>query len=118
MKWLAAHDHFVEHTTETPDVAAVVYLESSRLLWRHVVRGSQYDAVTRVDEVLCGRERVSLSGLAFASEFSETKVENFNAAVAAQHDVVRLDVAMDDPDAVGRSESARDLDANVDGVEI
>ena len=50
-----------------------------------------------------GRMSRSLGVCAFTSEFCETKVENFNDAVVTQHDVVRLDVAMNDADAVGRS---------------
>ena len=39
------------------------------------------------------------NGRAFTSEFRETKVEHFNDAVVTQHDVVRLDVAMNDADS-------------------
>ena len=51
---------------------------------------------------------------AFASEFCETEVENFNDAIVPQHDVVRLDVAMNDADAVSRGERAGDLNADVE----
>src|SRR5687767_2411469 len=110
MERLAAGDHFVEHTTETPDVAAVVHLESSCLFGRHVVCSAEYDSKTGIDEVLRRRKRISFPRLPFASQFCEAKIENLNDAVAAQHYVVRLDVPMDDPDTVSRSKGACDLD--------
>src|ERR1044072_7971352 len=54
---------------------------------------------------------------AFASEFCQTKVENFDDAVVTQHDVVGLDVAMNDADAVRCTEGTGDLDADVEHVD-
>ena len=51
--------------------------------------------------------------LAFTREFCETKVENLNNAIVPQHDVVGLDVAMNDANAVGRAEGAGDLNADL-----
>src|SRR6185503_18689446 len=112
MKRLPARDHFIEHTAEAPDVAAVVHVESARLFRRHVMRGAHDDSGCRVDEVLSRRERIRFGVFPFASELCETKVENFNDAVAPQHDVVRLDVAMRDADGVRRVKGAGDLYAD------
>ena len=55
-----------------------------------------------------------MSCQAFASEFGETEVENFHDAIAAKHDVVGLDVAMDDADAVSGAKGTGDLNSDVD----
>ncbi len=56
------------------------------------------------------------SEVALPREFSETEIEHLNDAVAAQHDVVGFDVAMNDADGVRGGKCARDLDSDVDNV--
>src|SRR5205085_2944050 len=52
--------------------------------------------------------------LSFSRELGETKVEDFHDAVATQHDVVGLYVAMNDTEAVSGGKRASDLNGNVD----
>ena len=44
----------------------------------------------------------------------ETEVEHLHEPVAAEHDVLGLDVAMDDAGCVRRAEGSRDLRADLD----
>ena len=41
---LSTGDHFVEHTTETPDVRAGIDFQTSGLFRRHVMRGAEHHA--------------------------------------------------------------------------
>ena len=107
-------DHFVEHTTETPDVRARIDFQTSGLFRRHVMCRAEHDADAGIDHVLRWRERVGLQTLSFTSEFCETEVEHFNDAVMTQHDVVGLDVAMNDADAVRGAECTGDLNTDVE----
>ena len=80
------------------------------------MRGAEDHAVRGVDEVLRWGEGISPECLSFTAEFRETKVENFNDAVVPEHDVVGLDVAMDDADVVCRAKRAGDLNADLERV--
>ena len=81
------------------------------------MRSSEHHADAGVDHVLSRRHGISFEYLAFATaEFGETKVEHFHDAVVTQHDVVGLDIAMNDADGVSRGKGAGDLDADVEGV--
>src|ERR1044071_10177990 len=55
-------------------------------------------------------------GVAAAGERGHAEVEHFHAVVAAQHDVLRLDVAVDDPRLVRGDERARYAGRNRDRV--
>ena len=57
-----------------------------------------------------GRERVGLD------ELGESKVEHFHVPVGAQHDVLGLDVAVEDVRLVSGGERARDADRDVDDL--
>src|SRR5215216_3802885 len=75
---------------------------------------AEHHANPGVDEVLSRRHGIGFSGGSFATEFGETKVEHFYDAVMTQHDVVRLDVAMDDADGVSCVKCAGHLNADVE----
>src|ERR1051326_4121184 len=57
-----------------------------------------------------------IGGVAAAGERGHAEVEDFHAAVATQHDVLGLDVAMNDPRLVRRGERARYAQRNLDGL--
>ena len=113
-KRLAPGDHLVEHAAEAPDICARIDLHASGLFGRHVVRGAEHHADCGVDEILSRRHRIALERMPFAAEFRETEIKHFNDPIVTQHDVVRLDIAMDDTDRVRRRERACDLNADVE----
>src|ERR1051325_7719714 len=117
MKRLLARNHFVDYTAETPDVGTSVEFEAAPLFGRHVVCGAEDHPGGSVDKSCRGREQVGISGFAFTREFGETEVEHFHDPVTPQHDVVGLDVAMNDADAVRGRKRARDLDADFERFE-
>src|SRR6185369_2884485 len=104
----ASGNHFVKHHAQTPDVSAIVEsLHRQRLLGRHVTYSSHYDACFGVKQFAIG---VAL----LPDGLRETEVEHLHDAVApAQHDVFRLDVAMDDVRLMRCIQSGGDLDANL-----
>ncbi len=117
MKRLLSGDHLVEHTAKAPDIGPSVDFKSARLFGRHVLRCAQHHADFGFEEVLSGRHGIGLGrSLALRSQFGQTEIEDFNDAVMTQHDVVWLDVAMDDPDGVSGAKCAGDLDADVERV--
>ena len=70
---------------------------------------------------VCGRRSVG-SALAPARrwlglrELGEPEIENLHAAVAGDEDVLRLQIAVDDPLLVRGGETVRDLDGVLDGL--
>ena len=86
--------HFVEHDARGVDVRARVRAVAPRLLGRHVVH--------RAERLL--RERVGGIGKA-----GDAKVGDLDAAVAQDHDVLRLDVAVDDAARMRVRERLHDL---------
>src|SRR5262245_11317448 len=81
------------------------------------MRGAHHYADRGIDHVLSLRHQIRVRGWLVAREFCETEIEHFHDAVAAQHDVVGLDVAMDDADGVSRAECTGDLNGYVDGLD-
>src|SRR5262249_41890859 len=112
IKGLLAGNHLVEHTAQTPDVRARVNFKTSRLFGRHVVSSTHHRAGGSVDKSLGWRERVSICGFSIAAQFDEAEVEYFHDAIAAQHDVVRRDVTMNDADTVSCRKCTCDLDSD------
>ena len=86
--------HFVEHDARGVDVRARVRAVAPRLLGRHVVH--------RAERLL--RERVGGVG-----EAGDAEVSDLDAAVAKHHDVLRLDVAVDDAARMRVRERLHDL---------
>ena len=86
--------HFVEHDARGVDVRARVCAVAPRLLGRHVVH--------RAERLL--RERVGGVG-----EAGDAEVSDLDAAVAKHHDVLRLDVAVDDAARMRVRERLHDL---------
>jgi len=91
---LRAH-HLGEHDACRVDVGAGVYLEPSRLLGGHVGGGARHRA----------RAAVLLAG--------ETEVHEHHAARAREHDVLGLDVAVDQARPMNRLEAGEELGSDV-----
>ncbi len=99
--WRLAGDHFVEHRSERVEVGAGVGLLAARLLGRDVDQRPHHRAGVAV------LQRI-------VQELRQAEVEHFDVPVVAQHDVLRLDVAVDDARLVGRPESARHADTDAE----
>jgi hypothetical protein len=105
--------HLVGHRTERVDVAAMVVALAANALGRQIVR--------RADHAI--RVRLARRRLLGADQPGDAEIDHLDHAAAAaaggQHDVVGLDVEMDDAFVVGRAQGfaglAQDRDGAVDG---
>jgi hypothetical protein len=87
-------DQFVGHGAEGKDVAAMIDRPSEHLLGGHVVERADQRAVARHARAL---------------DACDAEVEDADAVAAVDHQVRRLDVAVDDAAAVGVVEPGADL---------
>ena len=104
-----AGQHLVEHAAEGPDVGARIRLEPARLLRRHVGRGADDRARLRLDQ---GLPRGPIARP--LAVLGDAEVEDLHQPVRAHHDVLGLDVAVDDARAVRGRKGARDLHGDVE----
>ena len=104
-------DHLVEHHAERPDIGARVHVLPARLLWRHVIRGTDERARFGGERV---RGAVRRGGR--RDQLREAEVEDLHEAVRTDDHVGGLDVAMDDAGGVRGGEGRRHLDGDVDGL--
>jgi hypothetical protein len=95
--------HLVDEDAERKDVAARVDRISHQLLGRHVGERADDLALARLLDAWQPR-RLDVLG--------EAEVEHLHAAVGADHDIGRLEVAMDDPPGVRRGERLGDGNRN------
>jgi hypothetical protein len=105
---LARHG-LVEDAAEREDVRAVVDGLPLHLLRRHVADGSHHDPGARV---LAGARRRDARFLVRRSplgQLREPEVEHLREAVPRDHDVARLEVAVDDPRPVRLGDAVRRL---------
>ena len=98
----ATGDHLVEHHAGRVDVAAGVDVAAPGLLGGDIVDGAQG---------LLGQ-----GGLGGGGEPGDAEVGHLQAAVPQHHDVVGLDVPVDDAPAVGVGEGLHDLGDEVEGL--
>ena len=111
LEWRAARDHLVKHNPKTENVAARINLPATGLFGRHVLHCAHHQAGGNVH--VLGSSRLRRRLLLFG-EFGQTKIQHLYVAVVAQHDVFRLDVAMDDSCFVRSCQSAGDLDCDIE----
>ena len=91
----SARQHLVEHRPEREDVGARVGGLAAHLLGRHVADRSQDRARLRRAR---GGRRAGLAAVAPAAfPFREAEVEDLQPALPGDEDVLRLQVAVDDP---------------------
>jgi hypothetical protein len=93
-KWAPARHHLVQNHAEREDVAGRAGLLAANLFRRHVAYGTHDLAGFGF-----GNGAVLLGRLGLPA--GQAEVEDFDAAVAGEEDVARLDVAMDDALGVG-----------------
>ncbi len=84
----------------------------AHLFRRHVPDGSKDDPRRRSPSPR-GSLRVVFGERAF--DFGEPEVEDLDQTVFGQKEIVRLEIPVDDPFAVRRTETAADLNGEVDG---
>ena len=104
-EWRLSGQCFVEHHTDTPDVGARVEMLEPQLLGGHVLDRAAHDAGP---DHLLDAERIAHEG--------QSEVEHLHVAVIAQHDVIGLDVAVDDAGRLGRGQRACHLREDVDDL--
>src|SRR5438477_5365991 len=112
-EWRMPRYHFVKDDAETPDVGTFINLRAARLLRRHVMNGSQYRPQIGLSE--CHRScpvRRSLGEGGFG-KLCNPKVEHFHVSVRPEHDVVGLDVAMNNSCVVRGGERTGHLDRDI-----
>ena len=103
-----ARRHLVEHHPERKHICWRATLHAVDALRRHVRRGAD-------DDARHGFERRVRRRVAAAFECNrpgEPEIEHFHESITAEHDVLRLDVAMHDTRAVRGVEGARNLRAD------
>ena len=83
-EWWAASEHFVKHNAGRVKISASIDRFATCLFWRKVLRGA--------DDAGC----VSLGCRAVAHSSGDTKVHDLHQAGVGDHDVRRLDVAVND----------------------
>ena len=99
----AAREHLVKHRAQREDVRALVGGQLLHLLGRHVADGSE--AMARVGAGRYGGARAPFR----THQLGEPEVEDLDPTVAADEEVLRLDVAMDDALLVRGGQTACDL---------
>ena len=109
MKRAAARQHLVEDRAKREQIRAVIDRQSAHLLGRHVADGAEHDARLRSATQHCRRRALAVDRRALLRQFGQTEVENLDAVVPGDEEVLGLEIAMDDALVVRRRESARDL---------
>src|SRR5437667_1366231 len=106
--------HFVKDSSETPDIGSLIDRRTPRLFRRHVRNGSEYRAQVGLNQ----QERFVFRQGCWCFLFRKLcnpKVEHFYVSVRTEHDVLRLDIAMDNSRLMCGGERTRDLDRDVNG---
>ena len=101
-EWQPAPDRFIENEPEREEVRARIGFAAERLLRGHV--GRRAEQRVRPRQLLIGRD------------LRDSEIENLDA-VTSQHDVRRLQVAVNDALVVGLGQGGSDLCA-IDGCEV
>ena len=101
-----SREHLVEDGPERKLVGAEIDRPAARLLGRHVADGPEHDSRPRG---LAHRFRSGEAGVAGLDELGQAEVENLHEAVLRDHEVLGLQIAVDDPGGVRLREGVRDL---------
>ena len=108
-----ARQQFVQNGAEGEQIRAMIDGESADLLGRHVADGAEHHTRLRRrgqrgECARCRRRRLTLRQL------RQPEVENLDAAIPGNEDVLRLEITMEDALSVRRLEPARDLKGMLD----
>src|SRR6266571_3747373 len=108
----SARKHLVKNCAERKDVRAMIDSLSADLFGRHVTDRADYYTWTGVNASR-GNVRLLLAAISLY-ELGNAKVQNLHASIFGDEDVLRLQVAMDDPFLVRSRQTMRNLDRIVD----
>src|SRR6266700_7631475 len=101
-----AGEHLKDNDTEAENIAPAVQRNAAGLLGRHISGRAENHARRRRYSLesfgTAARDRIS-------ARLCQAKVHDLYAAVAAEHDVVRFEIAMDNPGLMGGAEGRRYL---------
>ena len=111
---LPSREHLVEHRAEGEEIAARVGRFAAHLLGCHVTHGSEDHA--RLRAARRGGEVRALPRARVLGELRETEVENLDAPVLRDEEVLGLEIAVDDALVVRGGKAAGDLDRPVHGA--
>src|SRR5207253_9762588 len=100
--------HLIEHNAQTPYIRALVNLNPSCLLWRHV-GGSAYNQTRSRPHHSSCRRFVVRGNCLLLSQLCKPEVQNFHITVGTKHYIFRLDVTVNYPRLVRGGERVRDL---------
>ena len=109
---LTAGEHLVEERAEGENVRPRVDRFALGLFRRHVGHGPDDEALLgpRLFVAAEGHGRPGRIGRGVLGQLGQPEVEDLDAAVGRDHDVGRLEVAVDDPGGVGPGQPVGDLD--------
>ncbi len=105
----APGQHLVQHAAEGPDVGALVHGPAARLFRTHVGRRPDDEAVARPIRGDGRRLRQIETGRVTGRGFGQAEVEHLHRAGRRDHDIGRLQVAVDDSPLVRRIHRVGDL---------
>ena len=98
--------HLVQDRAERKDVGSLVRRPAADLFGRHISNGSKDGARLRSQR---RRLAAGQSGMLRLDQLRQTEVEDFDSSILGDEDVLRLQVPVDDPFFMRRSEPACDL---------
>ena len=98
----SAGEHLVEHHAEGPEVGAPIRATAANLFGCHVRHCAERDAGARQARAI--------------AQLGDAKVENLHEAVAGDHQVRRLDIAVHNPRLMCFLEAPRDLHRDLERV--
>jgi hypothetical protein len=105
----------VEGRSKCEQIRALIDRQSTYLLRRHIADGPEHNARLRRRRQHRG-DCARLCRRPILRELCQTEVENLDAVIPGDEDVLGLEIAMDDASIVGRGESPRELKRKLDGL--
>ena len=109
-------NQFVEHHAKAEQIAPSVELMTADLLGRHITGGAEQYPGPRLEARRDPRIARTIFLEFLFSQLGQAKVEHLRIAVRSQHDVLGLDVAMNDSGSVRGAERAGDLNRRLDNL--
>ena len=116
LKRQTARQHFIKHDAEAEHIGARIHFQPARLFGRHIRHRTHHQPRA----CMKGREQLFVwiiyrfFGYFAFSQFGEAEIQHFDVAIAALHQVLRFDVAVDDACAVGGFERLADLHDDIE----
>ena len=99
---------FIKNQAEAENIRTVIGFRAAHLLGRHVTHRAHYRTRLGVN-----RESFGILGSGASKRFSQSEVDNLRPALAAQKNILRLQVAMDDPGFMSTGETSGNLLGNL-----